>query len=478
MNVILINPPILSDERTGGIGPVIANLFFNSPPLGIAYLAAVLEQKGHRVSILDAPVERIDFQQTLGRIEEFGAHVVGITSTTNFFHNAEALGARVKEKWPDMPVVIGGPHMSSFPDHCMERECFDVGVRHEGEITFPELLDAIHDRSRWPQIQGIAYRENGRLVKNEPRPPIDDLDALPFPARHLLKNELYVPQPNDEHGLPKFAMITARGCPYQCIFCDKSAMGKRYRAMSPERAMDEVEMVLKDYGAKDIAFVDSTFTVHPERVERFCEIILDRGLKFSWTCTARADKVTKPLLALMHRAGCWRIRLGVESGNDEVLKFIKKNVTKEQVRNAATWAAEVGMQPKAFFMVGHLVDTPETINETIDFACSLPLKDVTVQINTPMVGTEQYGKYEQYGRLASDDLKDKSYWQPSFIPNGMTEQQLLSLHRKFHRRFYFRPTTLWRHLRSIRSPRDLWRYLKAFKLVWHLFFVTKVKRKT
>jgi len=476
MNIILINPPILADERTTGIGPVIANLFFNSPPLGIAYLAAVLEEKGHRASIVDAPVEGLDFEQTLQRIEGFGAEVVGITATTNFFHNAEALGQRVKERWPDRPVVIGGPHTSSFPDHCMQRECFDVGVRHEGEITFPELLDHIHDREAWPKIQGIVYRDGDDLHLTEPRPAIEDLDSLPFPARHLLRNELYVPQPNDEHGLPKFAMITARGCPYQCIFCDKSAMGERYRAMSPERAIDEVEVVLKDYGAKDIAFVDSTFTVVPERVERVCELILERGLKFSWTCTARANMVTKPLLERMKEAGCWRIRLGVESGNDEVLKFIKKGVTKEQVRNVATWAAEVGMQPKAFFMVGHLVDTPETIEETMEFACSLPLKDVTVQINTPMVGTPQYGIYEQYGRLASDRLEDKSYWEPSFVPNGMTEEQLLKLHRKFHRRFYLRPITLWRHLRSIRSVRDLYRYLKAFALVWHLFFRTRLER--
>ena len=474
MNVILVNPPILLDERTRGIGPVIANLFFNSPPLGIAYLAAVLEEQGHNITILDSPAERLDFDQALQRIQAFGPDVVGITATTNFFHSAEALATRLKRKWPELPVVLGGPHISSFPDHPMQSESFDVGVRHEGEITFPELLDAIHDRSRWPQIQGIAYRENGSLVQTDPRPAIEDLDSLPFPARHLLKNELYVPQPNDEHGLPKFAMISARGCPYQCIFCDKSAMGKRYRAMSPERLMEEVEMVLRDYGAKDIAFVDSTFTVVPERVERICELILERGLKFSWTCTARANMVTKPLLQLMAKAGCWRIRLGVESGNDDVLKFIKKGVTKEQVRNAATWAADAGMQPKAFFMVGHLVDTPETIEETIEFACSLPVKDVTVQINTPMVGTEQHGIYEPYGRLASDKLEDKSYWQPSFVPNGMTEEQLLQLHRKFHRRFYLRPLTIWRHLKCIRSFRDLWRYAKALKLVWHLFFSTKL----
>ena len=473
MNVILINPPILTAEREGGIGPVIANLFFNSPPLGIAYIAAVLEHRGYGVSIVDAPVEQLSFEQTLQRIEDFQADVVGITATTNFFHSAKELGRQVKDKWPDMPVVLGGPHVSSNPEHAMAEDCFDVGVVHEGEETLPELLEAIGDPESWDKIPGLVYRVDGAVHLTAARPPIDDLDSVPFPARHMLKNHLYVPQPNDEHGLPKFAMITARGCPYQCIFCDKSAMGKRYRAMSPERVVDEVEMLIRDYGAKDIAFVDSTFTVLPERVERICDLIQQRGLKFTWTCTARANAVTRPMLQRMKDAGCWRIRLGVESGNDEVLKFIKKGVTADEVRNAARWAAEVGMQPKGFFMVGHLVDTRETIEETIRFACSLPLKDVTVQINTPMLGTAQHAIYQDYGRLASEKLEDMSYWQPSFIPNGMTERELLHLHRKFYRSFYLRPATVWRHVKCIRSFRDVYRYMKAAALVCHLFFSEK-----
>jgi len=476
MNVILINPPVLAAERKGGIGPVITNLFFNSPPLGLAYIAAVLEHKGVAVSLLDAPVERLTVGDTLRRIEEAHADVVGITATTNFFHSARELARRVKAKWPDRPVVIGGPHVSSNTEHCMAEESFDLGVVHEGEETFPELLEAIHDRSRWPQIQGLVYRDNGQLHTTEPRPPIEDLDALPFPARHMLQNELYVPQPNDENGLPKFAMITARGCPYQCIFCDKAAMGKRYRAMSAERLVDEVEMLIRDYGAKDIAFVDSTFTVIPERVYRVCDLIEQRGLKFTWTCTARANVVTKPMLERMARAGCWRIRLGVESGDDEVLAFIKKGITTDQVRRAAQWAAEVGMQPKGFFMVGHLVDTAESIERTIDFACSLPLKDVTVQINTPMMGTAQHKTYHEHGTLASERLEDMSYWEPSFIPKGMTEEQIIHLHRKFYRRFYLRPITVWRHLKHIRSLRDVVRYIKAATLLFHLLFSERLAK--
>ena len=426
--------------------------------------------------IIDAPVERLGFGAVIERLDRFGAEIVGLTATTNFFHSAVRMARTVKEHRSETPVVLGGPHLTANPEHAMGFDCFDVGVLKEGELTLIELVEAFSGRPELAKIKGIVFRGPDGLRHTPPREPIKDLDWLPLPARHLLRNELYVPQPNDERVLPKIAMITSRGCPYGCIFCDKSVFGRTYRAHSPERVLDEVEHLMETYGARDIAFVDSTFTVRRDRVERIVDLMRERGVKISWTCTARANMVTKPLLKKMKDAGCWRIRLGVESGNNEVLKLIGKSITTEQVRNAAVWADEVGMQPKGFFMVGHLNDTAETIEQTIRFAKSLPLKDVTVQINTPMYGTPQHKIYRQYGHLASPKFEDMSYWEPSFIPHGLTEHELTEAHRRFYREFYLRPIVVWRHLRHIRSFRAVFRYLRSLKLLFHLFFQTALEK--
>ena len=178
----------------------------------------------------------------------------------------------------------------------------------------------------------------------------------------------------------------------------------------------------------------------------------------------------------MKEAGCWRVRIGIESGNEEILRFIKKEMSKEQIRRVVGWADEVGLQSKTFFMLGHCPDTRETMEETIQFALSLPSKDVTVQINTPLKGTEQYTLYKKYGDLVSENPDDYSFFQPVFLPRGLTYGDLIRAQRRFYRRFYLRPIIWWRHLRHIRRFSDLRKYFRALKLLLHLFFFN-LKRK-
>lgn len=179
----------------------------------------------------------------------------------------------------------------------------------------------------------------------------------------------------------------------------------------------------------------------------------------------------------MKEAGCWRVRIGIESGNEEILKFIKKGMSKEEARRVVGWADEVGLQPKTFFMLGHCPDTKETIEETIQFALSLPSKDVTVQINTPLKGTEQYTLYKKYGDLISGNPDDYSFFQPVFLPRRLTYGDLVRAQRGFYRRFYLRPIIWWRHLRHIRRLSDLRKYFRPLKLLLHLFcFSPKRKR--
>jgi anaerobic magnesium-protoporphyrin IX monomethyl ester cyclase len=472
MRVLLVNPPIDAVLQHGQVSPVTAYLFYNSAPLGILYIAAVLEEAGVQVGAIDAAAEHLDVAGTVRRILAFRPDVLGITSTTVGFESATWLAEAAKAARPGLPIVLGGPHVTLLPDRAMERPCFDVGVIDEGEATMLELVrHYAGDGPGLDDVPGTVRRVGGTLAFTPPRPLLKDLDTLPFPARHLLPPNLYRPIPIDEHGMPKYAMITSRGCPHRCVFCQKS--GSSYRSHSPGRIVDELEHVIRDYGVKDVAFVDSLFCLSHRRVNGICDEIVRRGVKVSWTCSSRVEVVDKPLLQAMKDAGCWRTRFGIESGSDRVLDFISKGITKETIRNAITWADEVGLKPKAFFILGHLPDTRETIEETIAFACSLPLHDITVQINTLLPETPQMEIFERegerYGRLVAESTDRSSFWEPTFVPWGLEPEDLVRYHRKFYRDFYFRPAVIRRHLATMGSVRDVLKYVQAGSLFAFLF---------
>lgn len=475
MRVIFVNPPLDSVLAKEQINPVTAFLFYNSPPLGILYLAAMLERRGDYVAVIDAAAEGLSVPETVARLRAFRPDLIGITSTTVGFEGAKLLATSTKAALPQIPIVLGGPHCSLLPKEAMATEAFDFGVVGEGDETIGELAEVVEGQRPAQTVLGLVWRKEGELVFNAPRPNVQDLEKLPFPARHLISPDLYTPVPIDQHGLPKYTIISSRGCPHSCAFCQKANTG--YRSFSTKYIVDELEHLVEDFGAKDIAFVDSLFAHSRKRVEAICDEILARPKlrgKLSWTCSSRVECVDKPLLLKMKKAGCWRTRFGIESGNDDVLKFIRKGITKEQIRNAITWAHEAGLQPKAFFIVGHMPDTHETIRETIEMAKSIPLHDVTVQINTILPKTPQEEIFknegEKYGRLITEQTDDKSFWQPTYVPHGLKSEDIVAYHRMFYREFYFRPITLWRHLEAIKTGNDVLKYFKAARLFAFLFF--------
>ena len=475
MRIALINPPIDSVLEHGHVSPVTAYLFYNSAPLGILYIAAVLEQAGHEVMVVDAAAELLDVASTVRRVEEFRPALVGIGSFTVTFETTRVMGEALKQAMPAVPLILGSYHVTLVPEQAMDGTAFDIGVLGEGEHTMLELVDWAQRRRSLDQVAGIVYRDGkGGLVFTEHRKKYRELDEFPFPARHLLPPNIYKPVPVDDHDFPKFAMVTSRGCPHACAFCQKARSG--YRSHSATYVVDEIQHLIRDFGVRDIAFVDSLFCANKRRVHAICDEIIRRGLNdaFSWTCSSRVEVVDKPLLQKMKDAGCWRTRFGIESGNDEVLDFISKGITKEKIKNAITWADEVGLRPKAFLMVGHMPDTRETILETIAFAKSLPLHDVTVQINTLLPETPQMEVWEKegarWGRLINSSTDEKSFWEPTFVPWGLEPEEIVELHRRFYREFYLRPVTLARHAEAIGTWRDVAKYVQASSLFSFLFF--------
>lgn len=475
MRVTLINPPLDSVLANGHVSPVTAYLFYNSAPLGLLYIAAVLEQHGHKVSVIDAAAERLDVPGTVRRVEATRPDVTGIGSTTVVFETTKMLGTALKGAMPRVPLVLGGYHVTLLPEEAMAHPAFDVGALFEGEFTMLELCEVYGGRKSLEDVQSVCFRKpDGALHFTTTRAKFKNLDELPFPARHLLPQDLYRPIPIDEHASPKFAMMTSRGCPHACAFCQKSKSG--YRSHSPEYIADEVEHLVRDFGAKDVAFVDSLFCASKKRVMGITDEFIRRGMKdkVSWTCSSRVEVVDKELLQRMADAGCWRTRFGIESGSDRVLDFISKGITKEKIRAAVTAAHEVGLRPKAFFIIGHMPDTRETIEETIEFAKSIPLHDVTVQINTLLPKTPQMEIWERegakWGRLVNESTDEKSFWEPTFVPWGLEPTDIVEYHRKFYREFYFRPITIARHLETIKTWRDVYKYASASNLFSFLFY--------
>jgi radical SAM superfamily enzyme YgiQ (UPF0313 family) len=250
-------------------------------------------------------------------------------------------------------------------------------------------------------------------------------------------------------------VITSRGCPYRCIFCDNNTFGRKVRFFSAGYVADEIRTLVRKFGVLEIAFLDDTFVLDKGRLREIFGILRNERISFPWTCMTRVNNLDYETLKFMRDSGCWQIRIGIESGNQAVLDFIKKGITLEQVRNVTGWCASLGIRTTGFFMVGHHVDTPETIDQTIAFALGLPLSDVVVTVNTPIPGTESYDKAREYGEYREDDWTSLNYWTPVFVPRGLTRELLLAKQAEFYSRFYRRPRIVLGQLGKIRDLRGL-----------------------
>jgi len=472
MRVWLVNPPT-QGSRSPGINGIVDTLFYNSPPLGLAYLAAVLEAEGHQVTITDAPVERLDVAAVVSLGRDLRPDLIGLTATTTYLPSAMETALGLRAVLPAATIGLGGPHLSAHPGLLLDHPVLDFGVCGEGERTLAELAAALEASEPIDAIPGVVVVRDGRLQVAAPRPLIQDLDVLPMPARHLLPLQRYRPLPNDQLHLPKTSLIVSRGCPFFCTFCDKSTFGDGYRAHSPQRVVAEMREVFQRWGVRDIAFVDSTFTPFPGRLEAVLDAMEADPVPVTWTASCRADQLDRQLLARMRASGCWRIRIAIESGNPAILRTIRKGITKEQFASTVQTAKDLGIQVKGFFMLGHIGETAKTMAESIDFACSLPLDDVTVQINTPLPGTQQYEVCRDHGDLLEAPPESTTFFEPLFVPTGLSREQILAAHRRFYRSFYLRPRTAHRLVRDFRNPGDVRKYLRAVPAAVSLMFANR-----
>jgi anaerobic magnesium-protoporphyrin IX monomethyl ester cyclase len=344
------------------------------PPLGILSIAAVLEKEGIEVEVVPADVLDLSWKDIEARVRSWRPDIVGVTSyTENRFQSFELI-RRARRARPEALTVMGGPHASmAAEDSLTHLPELDVVVRGEGEVTTVDLcrkLEGAADRgTALAGIAGISFRRDGTVVSNAPRPPIADLDSLPFPAFHLIPFDKYnftVDVPG-RGPLPAVNVMTSRGCPFGCNFCATPVnWGRKVRVRSPKNVMDEVAGLVKRYGSKVIFFYDDTFNVSAMRVEEMCAEILSRKLGIVWRAEARLDLMTKPLLARMKEAGLFHISFGLEAGSERVRNdIINKKIDIADFHNMIRWCRELEVVPAVFFIFSHPTETWDEARETI-----------------------------------------------------------------------------------------------------------------
>lgn len=377
MKVALIAPPYPLTEAP-------------SPPLGICYVAAACEAAGAEVRIFDYIVSRYTPEKLCRQLDEFAPDVVGATSVTLNFPDAVAILQTAKRHNPDLIAIIGGPHASFQAEKTLRQYPeIDAVFIGESENTLRRWIPAAGDRSAWHDIPGLAFREEEMIVSTGPVALIRDLSELPLPSRHLLPLSRY-----QALGFP-VSIITSRGCPNQCIFCvGRRMVGAKVRYRNPQRVVDEIELLV-NAGFTRINVADDLFTANKNHVRGVCNEILNRNIQFGWSAFARADTVSEEILALMRKAGCDAVSFGLESGNQEMLKRVRKRITLDQAREAVAMCKRVGMLAHASFMVGLPGESPETLADTLKFVRELDIEH-GYHFLSPFPGTDIFESVSDY----------------------------------------------------------------------------------
>jgi radical SAM superfamily enzyme YgiQ (UPF0313 family) len=463
LKVLLVNPPSFN-EIIGNNPVIIEEERGHNPPLGILYIAAHLQEStGHNVSVLDAQVEEIDYGGVESRIRETSPDVVGITAMTLTLLDVIKTIETVKRVDGNIRVVLGGPHVHLFPEETIDLPGVDYLVLGEGEYTFKELLDCIGDRIKLRALKGIVFKDGAAIINTGFRDLIENLDVLPFPARHLVPYSKY--SSLMAKRIPITTMFTSRGCPYQCTFCDRPHLGKRFRARSAGNVVDEMQECTR-LGIQEFLIYDDTFTVNKRRVVEICDEIISRKLDIGWDIRARINNMDAELLMKLKSANCERIHYGVEAGTDNILKVLNKGITVEQTRKVFRETKRTGISTLAYFMLGSPGETLRDIKKTIKVMKELDPDFAHITVLTPFPGTRIYRDALDRGIIKSDVWREfaKSP-RNDFIPphwgEHFSKEELNNLLVEAYKGFYTRPKYIIKELSKVSSPGEFKRKVKA-----------------
>lgn len=452
-----------------------------SPPLGLCYIAAVLENAGHSVKIIDGMVygsfdEDDDFMRIGLPVEELASEIsrnrpdiVGISCMYSLiWEDVTRLTAILDENLPETLLVLGGFHPSALPIESLNNSKADCVVIGEGEETFLKLVESCSSTRDFSRIPGIAYKDNGKIVHNLPGPHIKDLDAIPFPARHLINMEKYIrigKAPGSQKNRRFTTMLTSRGCPNNCVFCSiKTVWGQKWRARSPVNVVDEMEELARKYRIKEIHFVDDNITLNKKRMAQICDLIIERDLDISWTTPNGVHVATldRSLLRKMKKSGCFQLAFGIESGNEHVLRnIIRKPLSLSRTRDVIDLSRKEGIWTHGFFVIGFPGESESMIGNTFDFAKNSGLDSAFFSIATPFPGTQLYDMVIK-DKMMIDDFSKLRNMDSIAGTDNFTKGEIVKIQKKLIRDFYkarllkeIRPDNIVRRLKNINSISDI-----------------------
>lgn len=471
MRIFVANPPFLknfnrqvrwSAKTSGAI----------HPPIYLAYAAALLKNAGHEVKLKDAIAEGQTHGEFVKEVKGYNPNIIVLETSTPSIINDSRIVEQIKKE-NDATVVFTGSHVSALPERTLRESEADVVCIGEYDCTLVDLAEAVEKNIGFGDVKGIAYKDNGSVHINQPQELIDNLDAFPRPLRDQLPISAY----SDTLLTSPFTFIvSARGCPYRCNYCNwpNTMYGHKIRTRNPIKVVDEVEYCIKEYNLKSFKFFDDTFTHNKNRVKTICNELIKRKIDTPWICNARPDTLDEETMRLMKKAGCYLFKVGVESGDQEILNWIKKGTTLKHIREFFKLTKKVGIQTFGSFMIGYPQETKETIKKTFDFAKEIEPDMVQFVILQPLPGTGIY-EWMKSEKMIPENLQwnkyitEEGYVDLVFKHPQFSQKELRSICSDFWKNYYIRPryigkrlvkslTSLGEMKRSISGVRKIFRY--------------------
>ncbi|MEX2682655.1 MAG: radical SAM protein [Candidatus Sigynarchaeota archaeon] len=435
------------------------------PPLALAYLAAVVREKGHCVSIIDAAAERLTLQHLSNRIEEFHPDVIGITTNIGIYDKSIHTARHLKLHFSRIPIIMGGPWATMEYKTILKRGIADVVVIGEGEKTIVELMEKFQDRASWASIQGIAFLDqNGHVEKTKPRELITDLEALPFPAWDLFPSNKKYKFPH--RRFPFYPVMTSRGCPFDCIHCTKIVHGYKFRARPPENIIAEIQYLKEKHQAREVLIIDDVFNLDISRAKQIMARIIASNLDItiSFTNGIRADRLDEDLVSKFKNAGVYSVALGIESGCQEIVDKIGKKLDLQKVEIAVRLLKKYNIVTMGFFILGHPYDTYNTMIQTLVFAKHLDLDYPHFFKAIPFPGSQMYEMIKKEGKFHNSQGAKDTYIVKAF-PFDIWKLRAKDAEKAFnlsYRLFYLRPRKILQLITRARSRYELAWLFRAF----------------
>ncbi|MFQ5900623.1 MAG: B12-binding domain-containing radical SAM protein [Thermodesulfobacteriota bacterium] len=455
MKVLIINPPSVDGikfVREGRCEQRLSSFQYVMVPISLPSIAGVLRGKGYNVKIIDCIAENLSIDDIVRVVSEFAPSLIVVNFSTATFDGDSGLVDAISKGCKGHITAIG-THVTAVSEDSLKTTQLSSVVRGEPEATCLDLADCIKEGRSLSSVKGISYKTDGNILHNEARKFIEDLDALPFPARDLLDNRKYtLPVINKPYTL----LISSRGCPYNCIFCTaKTYYGKKLRLRSSDSVLKEIEEVISRDKVNYITMWSDTFTLNRDFVVKICEGIIAKGLKVSWMCNSRVDKVDKEILLLMKKSGCIGISYGVESGVQEILNNVEKGINIQQIKDAFRRTREAGIETLAHIIFGLPGETKETIEKTIRFVIDLDPDYAQFYCAIPFPGTEFYEMAKEKNWIVADSWDRYELNQTIISTDQLSSDELKNAKVIAYRRFYLRPAYVLKRLKKIKSYRDL-----------------------